>query len=135
MLRTKHASYDTFCGLETEFLFAAGIDATLGHATEAQREDLVGDEGEPFVDEEDMEVWRQGIRECFPTEPEQEHPLSNAAHAAWHGDVEVTRRWLLRWTPVEGERSWVGSILDDLERRGRAGADAAAELRTALLGG
>ncbi|MFC4066697.1 hypothetical protein [Actinoplanes subglobosus] len=93
----KRANFDTWCGYDREYLFAAGTDKTL---------DLVRSSTHPFRDEvlelstvsdDDLPDWAAGKRSFFPADPSDEDPLTWVDRAEMTGDLRLARSLLDEW--------------------------------------
>lgn len=93
----KRANFDTWCGYDREYLFAAGTDKTM---------DLVRSSTHPFrdevlelstVSEEDLPEWSESKRSLFPADPSDEDPLTWIDRAEMTGDLPLARRLLDEW--------------------------------------
>nr|WP_217808831.1 hypothetical protein [Nocardia donostiensis] len=100
----KRANFDTWCGYDLEYLFAAGVRATIafvrdsGHADQDSVLELLLDgEGRSCVSEEGLAEWSQRQRSRFPTDPADEDPLTWVERAKLAGDRELALRELARW--------------------------------------
>lgn len=100
--RIKRANFDTWCGYDSQYLFAAGVQATVEFVRASDHEDrdavlerLLTAEGEPFVSEEELDEWRQSCR--FSTDPDDEDPLTWVERAKLAGEAEQARRELTDW--------------------------------------
>jgi hypothetical protein len=103
MTRAKLANYDTFCGLDREYLFAAGVARTIEHVRASTHPDrqrvldeLLGNDGTPLFDDAELAAWWTWIEEYFPGEPEAE-PLLVAERALRFGTKAEALWWLEAW--------------------------------------
>jgi len=103
--QAKSANFDTFCAVDTMYLFAAGIGETLDYLKASDRSEasdllqfLFHDPANPAIPTaEELEQFWQQKQQAYPTDPSQEDPLT-LARRAWELDqIEEGRRWLDRW--------------------------------------
>ncbi len=100
----KRANFDTWCGYDLQYLVAAGVRATVDFvraSDDAERdgvlERLLDGAGEPHVSEEELDEWRQHIRQRFSTDPNDEDPLTWVERAKLAGEFELARGDLTDW--------------------------------------
>jgi hypothetical protein len=103
MTRAKLANYDTFCGLDREYLFAAGVARTVEHVRASPRperqrvlDELLREDGTPLFDEAELVEWWTRIEAYFPEQPEVE-PLVVAEYALRFGTKAEALWWLEAW--------------------------------------
>lgn len=68
----KRANFDAGCAYDVEHLFAAGVQATLGHVRASdhpQRDEVLELLEGQHLDEDDLEEWFEHRREWFAEEP------------------------------------------------------------------
>ncbi|MEU8087077.1 hypothetical protein AB0B57_26110 [Micromonospora sp. NPDC049101] len=136
----KRANFDTWCGYDAEYLFAAGVSATVAFVRDsghADRDDvlayLVDQEGEPGVSEEGLAQWWGGTRSRFPGDPTAEDPLTWIARAKLVGEQVLAREWLDRWAVDRPrDRATLSQLRYELADLG-AFAEAASAQRESLV--
>ncbi|MET9633504.1 hypothetical protein ABZX92_39205 [Lentzea sp. NPDC006480] len=96
----KRANFDTWCGYDREYVFAAGVEATIERVRASdhpERDEMLRFFGETDLDDEDLEAWAQGKREWFPQDPADEDALTWVERAKLAGERELARAELDRW--------------------------------------
>ncbi|WP_174552047.1 hypothetical protein [Nocardia sienata] len=122
----KRANFDTFCGYDLEYLFAAGVQTTIafvrdsGHADrDSLLELLLDGEGRSYVSEDGLAKWSQGRRSRFPADPAAEDPLTWVERAKLAGDRELARRELARWVAGrQRDKATLDQLRDQLDDLG-----------------
>lgn len=136
----KRANFDTWCGYDLEYLFAAGVRATIafvrdsGHADrDAVLELLLDGEGRSHVSEEGVVEWSRRRRLRFPADPTAEDPLTWVRRAKLAGERELARRELDRWMAGrQRDKATLGQLSYQLADLG-AYAEAAGVQRESLV--
>ncbi|MEV6239515.1 hypothetical protein [Lentzea sp. NPDC051838] len=96
----KRANFDTFCGYDSEYVFAAGVHATLELVRGGDhplRGELLEYFGETDLDDDDVEEWARRKQEWFPADEADEDALTWVERAKLAGEHELARRELDRW--------------------------------------
>jgi hypothetical protein len=95
--RIKRACFDSWCGYDSEHLFAAGVadTAALVRASDhPDREEMLARAPES---EEDLDDWWDGKRSWFPADPADEEIVTWMDRADLIGDAALVRELLDRW--------------------------------------
>ncbi|GGN63610.1 hypothetical protein GCM10010112_22980 [Actinoplanes lobatus] len=102
--KIKNGNYDTWCGYDVEFLFAAGIAETIDFVRASAHPErdatlklLLGDDGQPIVSAEELAEWFDGRRSYFPADPADEDEITWLDRARLLDDPVLARHWLDRW--------------------------------------
>ncbi|MBW6439571.1 hypothetical protein KZ829_38180 [Actinoplanes hulinensis] len=100
----KGVDYDTWCGYDVEFLFAAGIQETIDFvraSAHPERDAVLGhlldEEGQPIVSEQELADWFEHRRSYFPADPADEDEITWLDRARLLDDQALARHWLDRW--------------------------------------
>jgi hypothetical protein len=96
----KRANFDTWCGYDREYVFAAGVEATLERVRASdhpERDQLLEYFGETDLEDEDLEEWAQRKEEWFPEDPADEDALTWVERAKLAGEWDLARGELDRW--------------------------------------
>ncbi|MEU0885316.1 hypothetical protein ABZ345_42560 [Lentzea sp. NPDC005914] len=96
----KRANFDTWCGYDREYVFAAGVRATLDvvrASDHPERDEMLQFFGETDLDDDDLEQWAESKREWFPRDPDDEDALTWVERAKLAGETELARAELDRW--------------------------------------
>ena len=121
MWNAKRANFDTWCGFDSQFLAAGGVDEAVSLASTANPvdDDLLGhllSDGAPrFTDAEVSELLEE-MAQYFPSAPEDEPPFTWFERARLLGDSEGAKAALDDWsaspTPPSDEslQYYLGSI-------------------------
>ncbi|MEV4275087.1 hypothetical protein [Actinoplanes xinjiangensis] len=95
--RIKRASFDAWCGYDSEHLFAAGVEVTtsiVGASDHPDREEVLA---RSPASEEDLAGWWEGKRAWFPADPADEELVTWMDRADLVGDAALVRQLLDRW--------------------------------------
>jgi hypothetical protein len=129
----KGANFDTACGYDSQYLFAAGVTATVRYVRETDQTDLfaylVDNSGD--VTEAELADWFASKRLWFPSDEAAEDPLTWVDRAQLAGDLVLARQWLDRWAADRGrDRETLSSLRYRLPELGdpAAAADIQREL-------
>ncbi|MFI5530191.1 hypothetical protein ACIA8O_16760 [Kitasatospora sp. NPDC051853] len=121
----KRANFDTWCGYDVQALCAAGVEATLAHVRAGEHperdalvERLLGEDGKPWLSEQEVARWFGAMRSRFPADPAGEDPLTLVERARMTGDHGLARELLDAWAAGQerdedtlGElRSWLADF-------------------------
>jgi tetratricopeptide (TPR) repeat protein len=96
----KRANFDTWCGYDREYVFVAGVRATLDvvrASDHPERDELLEYFGETDLDDDDLREWAERKRSWFPDEIADEDPLTWVERATLAGETELARSELDRW--------------------------------------
>jgi hypothetical protein len=95
--RIKRANFDTWCGYDSEYLFAAGVRVTaalVGASDHPDRDEVLARTPDS---EEDLADWRDGKRSWFPADPADEEIVTWMDRADLIGDAALVRELLDSW--------------------------------------
>jgi hypothetical protein len=96
----KRANFDTWCGYDREYVFAAGVHLTLDlvrASDHPERDELLEYFGETDLEDDDLEEWAQRKQEWFPEDSADEDVLTWVERAKLAGEQALARRELDRW--------------------------------------
>ena len=124
LCRAKLANYDTFCGLDREYLYAAGLTRIVDYVKASAHpdrarvlEELLDKDGAPWFTDEELASWWQFVTGYFPADPNDDTPLSVAQTALYFGTPAEALPWLEKWAagPREPrERKWAVDIATEI---------------------
>ncbi|MEU8664369.1 hypothetical protein [Actinoplanes philippinensis] len=95
--RIKRASQDTWCGYDSEYLFAAGVERTVALVRAGDHPDRDEILRLAPESEQDLDDWREETRSWFPADPADEEPVTWLDRAELIGDPGLVRELLDRW--------------------------------------
>lgn len=102
--QAKEANFDTYCGLDRECIYSAGIEPTLQYANQLespQKDTLIGwlqgEDGTVYFDDAAIQTWFEHQSDDYPSHPERENRRTQISRSITFGDINLGRRLTRAW--------------------------------------